>query len=243
MAFSALEALQAFGAGRAMAMQDKEIRRRETLTDGLLQAYDPNAGGFNAPAARQAYMQAGDIGGLQQFDQQHQQGQAASLEAHRARIVQGARFLEGVSDQTSYDAARRSARDFGIDLTDVPDVYDPNYIEGLRRAAQTFAPQASGNPTEFQRNYEYLQRTNPTAASDYLARQTESQPVVFDVNGDGAPDLVPRSYFNQQPAPQNTADLRKAADEAIAAGADPAAVEARLRQMSGGTASNGSGGF
>ena len=161
MAFSALEALQAFGAGRQMAFQDRERQRREQLRSDLIGAYDVNAGALDPNAARQAYLTAGDMEGLQSFDTNQTRQQEASLEAHRDRIVQAAQFLNGVQDEATWQAARSQASSFGIDLSDVPANYDPAYVDGLRRAAAAFNPQRPQQPYRWRSNSGDLMEVGP----------------------------------------------------------------------------------
>lgn len=144
MAFSALDALQSFGLGRQMAMQDREIKRQETLTDSLLGAYNPGTGRYDAQAARQAFVTARDPQGLQQFDQGQHQQTMADLQQQRERILLGARFLGGVKDEAGYQQAIQNYRMAGGDITDVPPNFDPQYVSGVLQIAQALAPQSEG---------------------------------------------------------------------------------------------------
>lgn len=205
MAFSALEALQAFGAGRQMALQDQERQRDRQLREGLVSAYDTTTGQIDPQAARQAYAGAGDIGGAMQFDRSRLQNVDAELENNRDRLIMGAQLLANVNDESSYQAALQIGRQNGIDIEGVPPNFDPSYVQGVvqlgTRLAQ--AGRAPQQPTSFQRDYEFIRERNPELAETYFRNQAEGSPVVFDMNGDGAPDLVPRSYFNQQGAGQD----------------------------------------
>ena len=131
MAFSALEALQAFGAGRQMAMQDRERQRADTLRQGLVSAYDVNTGQIDPTAARQAFAGAGDIGGAMEFDRSRLQNVEAELENNRDRLILGAQLFSNVNDESSYQAALNIGRQNGIDIAGVPPNFDPSYVQGV----------------------------------------------------------------------------------------------------------------
>ena len=149
-----------------------------------------------------------------QAQQRQMTGQAEEqeLENRRNNIIMGASFLEGVTDEAGFQAARQRAASAGIRLEGVPETYDPNFVNQVRQTAQSLiaahqrrSPQ--GQPPSIQREVEYLRSIGRNdLAEQRLQNFGEGAPVVFDVTGDGAPDLVPRSYFRQgQPVPQGSA--------------------------------------
>jgi hypothetical protein len=192
--------------------------------------------------------------GRQEVAQKQQQGHQmevdheAEIERRRDHIIMGAQLLQGVNDEAGYQRARQMAQQAGMDLSDIPPNFDPEYVRGVVDLGTRLheASRPPQQPTAFQRDYDFIRQRDPALGETYFRNQAEGSPVVFDVNGDGAPDLVPRSYFNngQQPAPgqpaaqgqPNEASLRSQAQEAIRNGADPAQVNARLQQMLGGGA-------
>lgn len=129
------------------------------------------------------------------------------LENRRNDIVMGASFLEGVTDNDGYLSALQRARTAGVNIEGAPEGYDPAYVDGIRRTAQSLvaAQQRSTaraqQPTNFQREYEYIARTfGPEAARDYLIRQTEPTPVT--VTGPSGTRIIPRSSIGSGSAPQ-----------------------------------------
>lgn len=90
------------------------------------------------------------------------------------------------------------------------------------------------HPPAMQQNYEFLNGIDPKLGTDYLHRQTDEPPLIAP-NGDGTFTIIPRtsgSGARQPPAARpDEATLRQQAADAIAKGADPAAVNARLEQM------------
>lgn len=177
---------QAYEAGTQRRRQDE---LRNALRGVATNPDDPNA--------VNALIQADPVQGMQ-FRQQQQQGQQAASERQREQIRLGARIVRQINprDEAGWQQALAIARQAGVDLSQVPQNFDPNYVQQLIQAGQALETQQGGQGTTLQRNYQWLQSQNPQLAETYLRNQTEGGPVVFDANGDGAPDLVPRSYFN-----------------------------------------------
>jgi hypothetical protein len=94
-----------------------------------------------------------------------------------------------------------------------------------------------GNPTNFQREYEFLQGKDPSLADKYLRGKAEGPPLVAN-NGDGTFTIIPRGFTGQQPPPE---------DEVTATG--PNGQKLRLNRQTnqwepmGGPSPGGSGGF
>lgn len=138
MAFSALEALQAFGAGRQTAVQDRaqtrleqDQQRSDTERAGLSKAYDVNTGNFDPARARAAYATAGDIPGALAFDQHMTQVHGEQFTQNRARFIAGAQFLADVHDEAGFQQAISQAHQAGVDLTGVPAHYDPQWVHSI----------------------------------------------------------------------------------------------------------------
>jgi hypothetical protein len=134
----------------------------------------------------------------QQQSQQHQQ----ALEAHRDNILKGAQIIRqlGVKDQAGWDQARAMAGQMGIDLSEVPAQFDPNYIHGMVSIADAFAQQHGQQGTAMQQNYEFLKGQDPNLADSYLHNQAEGPPLVSP-NGDGTFTIIPRAMIGGNQAP------------------------------------------
>ncbi len=160
MAFSSLEALQAFGMGREMAFQDRQrgrqeqqFQRDEGLREGLSRAYNPATGQIDQSAGRRAYAEAGDIGGALEFDQRMTAIHGAQFTQNRDRLIAGASFLRDVHDEASFQAAIQRARAAGIDLADVPPAYDPQWVQGVVQIGTRLQQaQHYQEPTTFQQD-------------------------------------------------------------------------------------------
>lgn len=128
-------------------------------------------------------------------EQMQQQGQVKALEAHREKIVLGARLIRQVNpqDQAGWDQVRGLAQQAGIDLADVPPQFDPNYVKGLVSIADTFEPQKQENaPTSFD-EYQRAQ-----ADPNYAKFLEERRGPLIANNGDGTFTLIPRSMGGPQ---------------------------------------------
>lgn len=248
MAFDALQALQAFGAGRQMAIQDRQQRRTDQLRTDLAGAYDPATGNIDATRARQAYVTAGDVPGAMEFDQHMTQQHGQLWTQNRDRIIAAVPFLEGVTDEATYQQALQTAHANGLDIQGAPPQFDPQWVQGIRTIGtrlreQARAPQA---PTTMQRNADFIEsRYGPTAADAYVSRQA-APPPILQHNADGTITITPQAgamlrrqdgQLPAQPPPvtRTPEQLRADAAEAIRQGADPAAVQAELARMLGGS--------
>lgn len=158
MAFSALEALQAFGAGRQMAQQNRTQRRAEqdqqrsdTERAGLSAAYDVDTGQIDPARARAAYAGAGDIGGALAFDQHMTETHGREFTQYRDALIAAPALLAGVHDEASYQAALRQAQQAGMGaaLQHAPPNYDPQWVQQVvtigthLQAAQHYQPPSS----------------------------------------------------------------------------------------------------
>lgn len=230
MAFNTLEALQAFGLGQQMSQQKREAERKEQLREELTQAYDPNTGQVDPARARQAYVGAGDIEGAMGFDQAYAGIQEKVSARDQERIRLGSRLLANVTDEASYQAARRAADSAGIELGDEPESYDPQWVEGVKQIGsvleQVNAKQGEGftlNPGAIR----YGPNGQVLAKSPY-------DPIV-----ESGGVIYSRPPSGPAQPPQGAQSMEQMAEAAIAAGADPAAVRARLQQMQGGAGPQG----
>lgn len=210
MAFSALEALQAFGAGRQMAQQDRaqtrterDQQRQDTERNDLSKSYDPATGQIDPVRARQAYVGAGDIGGALAFDQHMEQIHGAQFTQNRDRLIAGASFLSGVHDEAGYQSAIAQAHASGIDLANVPPHYDPEWVRNVVTIGTHLqAAQHYQGPTAFMQDAASAGIMPGTSAYRDLAIQHLATPRIMMV--DGVPTLVAGGGAggSQEPAPQ-----------------------------------------
>lgn len=136
-------------------------------------------------AFRQQQMQA----------QQHQ----AYIEQNRENIVRGAQIIRQVQpqDQAGWDRARALAQQAGVDVSQVPPQFDPQYVQGISALADALAPQKAGNaPT----SYEEYQRAQ--ADPNYGKFLEERRGPIVANNGDGTFTLIPRTSGQQGGGPQ-----------------------------------------
>lgn len=88
----------------------------------------------------------------QQFQQQRHQQTMDALAQHRDNIIKGAEIFRQINpkDQASYSQALQLAQQAGIDISEVPQQYDPQYVAGVTQIANTFAPPHNPQLVPFQ---------------------------------------------------------------------------------------------
>ena len=127
-----LGALQAFQQGRDMKRQDNTRSAfaayatdpsEQNLT-GLAQ-YDPQF-------VMQAKQQQAQAARQQQMDQERQMQQG------REKMGMVARLLGGVTDEGTYQQARAAAQQMGLDVSQAPPTYNPNWVGQQRMIAGLF---------------------------------------------------------------------------------------------------------
>jgi hypothetical protein len=202
-----------------------------------------------------------------QMEARSEQTRTRELANRRNDIIMGASFLEGIDQlppeqrPAFYMSAIQRAQAAGVNIEGAPPQYDEAYVGGVRQTAQALVrsqqrPQQPQQGPTIQREVEYYRSIGRNDLAEMrLENHAEGAPVLFDVTGDGYPDLVPRSQVRgaaQRPAPQplppnaTAESLRSEAADAIRAGADPSAVAAELGrdlqqlQQGGASPSNGS---
>lgn len=137
----AQNALAAFDQGRQRKQQDEARNAFATY------AANPNEASLNAlaPHNPQFVMQQRATLQKQQQDAQKQ---------HQEQIGLIGRLLSNVRDEGSYQQALAAARQGGIDLTDVPPNFDPNWVSNTKMLVDAFTKdggqQISGLARELQ---------------------------------------------------------------------------------------------
>jgi hypothetical protein len=78
-----------------------------------------------------------------QFRNQQMEYQKAQLAQHQDSILKGAEIIRQFNpkDQASYTAALQAAQVAGIDISQVPQQYNPQYVDGIIRTADALKPQ------------------------------------------------------------------------------------------------------
>lgn len=135
-AFNPLETLQAYGRAHIVKLeglkaqrQENEYQRGEAKRVGLMNAYNPTTGAIDAPAARQAYMAGGDVPGAIAFDAAQGKSKVDTLKSQLEIAQATTGLLSSATDPTSYAAARARAQAMGLDISGVPEQFDPQWVQ------------------------------------------------------------------------------------------------------------------
>jgi len=224
--FNALESLQAFGQAQQQGLQRQQLAMKAQEQQQVL-------------AARQA--------ASQQLQQGNYQGAAQTAAAGGDFDYAG---FATKAAEVGHKEALQQIEDLGqiALLADTPEKWDAY--------AQQYVQQGHPEAAKFIGQFSPESRASIIAqagkASEYLKQQQVEYKVIppggylqgFDSRGaplGGAQTAPPQQ---QAPAaPQSAGNLEAQAAQAIAAGADPSAVYARLRQMQGGAPSQGGATF
>jgi hypothetical protein len=72
------------------------------------------------------------------------------LSEHQDNIIKGAEIVRQFmpKDQASYSAALQAAQQAGIDISQVPQQYNQQYVEGIVKIADAMKPQPEGDPNQ-----------------------------------------------------------------------------------------------
>ena len=127
-----LGAMQAFQQGRDQRRQD------DTRTAFASYATDPSEGNLNGLAQfdPQFVMQAKQQ--QAQAARQAQQDQVTAAEQARQKMGMVARLLDGVQDENTYRQGLAAAQQMGLDVSQAPPTYDPNWVGQQRMIASLF---------------------------------------------------------------------------------------------------------
>jgi hypothetical protein len=127
-----LGAMQAFQQGRDMRTKDDT---RKAFTAYATDPNDTNLNGlaqFDPQFVMQAKQQQAQAARQQQQDMQQQQEQA------RQKMGMVARLLDGVQDEGTYQQGLAAAQQMGLDVSQAPPQYDPNWVGQQRMIASLF---------------------------------------------------------------------------------------------------------
>lgn len=126
---------------RQRKAQELEQQKQNDIKDAYNSGYEtrPDGSSFFNPQRVSEYLKSKGLGlEAQKFDQDYQTQQAAQLksqvEAQQNQNAFVSNILGSVRDQASYAIGKKRAVDAGIPGADqLPDVYDPKFIDGLRK--------------------------------------------------------------------------------------------------------------
>lgn len=127
-----------FARGSALRQMREERERQEGFQRSALAAFDPQTGQIDPVRMRSAFAQAGDIEGAMRFEESQREQAAAQRTAQRQQMMDVARLLDEATDQASYDRGRAIAQRMGLDMSDIPEAYDPAWVDQQRQIMRDF---------------------------------------------------------------------------------------------------------
>lgn len=227
---SVYDSLQYNNPGQAFtqAFQGGQQQRRDFETQNALAKYAQNP---NDPEAMQ---------GLAKFNPQmaiglqerKRQEAMRGLEAHRESIITGAKIFRqmNVRDQATYQQALQMAAQLGVDLTEVPQQYDPKYVQGIVSIADAMDPR-KGEQDRFV----------PLQPGGSLARiGQDGRAEIAIMQNDGSHPIGAPAQQPQQGMPR-VAD--QSSYDAVPPGAQYVGPDGQVRIKQGGQTQPASGGF
>jgi hypothetical protein len=127
----------------AQAFQQGQVNNRQNAARNAMAALVQNP---NNQQALQALAQA-DPGAAQQFQSQRLEAFKMQAAQHQENILKGAEILRQLQpkDQAGWDHARAVAQQAGVDISEVPAQFDPQYAQGLVAIADAWHPQTGQN--------------------------------------------------------------------------------------------------
>jgi hypothetical protein len=169
--------LQQGNAGDAFAQSFKQgqVDNRQNMARSAMAALVANPKNERALQA----LASVDPQAAQQFQQQQQQAALAGLEQHRDNIVKGAQLIRQMQpkDDAGWQQVLQVAHQAGIDVSEVPPHFDPQYVQGVVQLADTFAPQpgAQGKDIPVQQGGSVL-HVNPDGTSRWTVMPAGDAP-------------------------------------------------------------------
>jgi hypothetical protein len=137
--------LQNGNAGDAFtrAFQQGQVNNRQNMARSAMAALVKDPNNANALAA----LAKVDPETALEFRKQQLEYHKAQLAEHSDSIVKGAQILRQFQpkDQASYSQALAAAQQAGIDISQVPQQYNPEYVQGVIHIADALKPDASAN--------------------------------------------------------------------------------------------------
>ena len=172
--------------GRAQELVEQQARERRAAIFGKY--------GSDPAGARNDALAAVDMEALKVLD--------GLDEARKGQVIAGARLLEETNptDQASYDRALQLARQGGIDVSNAPPEYNPEWIEGIKHLGRVASgPAKASEPTANIKDYEYARAQGYTGT--FQQWQAENAGPVVVTNEDGTKTIIPRSALGGMASP------------------------------------------
>lgn len=174
------------------AFQQGQALQRQRATDNALMKYaqNPNDPGSVSELAKYDPRLAIQVRG------QMQQQRAKQQEAQSDQILMGAKIIRQVQpkDQAGWQQALGLARQFGVDISQVPEQYDPAYVQQIVAAADALSP---ARREDTPNSYDEYQRAQ--SDPNYAKFLEDRRGPLIANNGDGTFQIIPRQMFQQQP--------------------------------------------
>lgn len=119
---------------RASEYQQKrrEYQREEEARSALMSAYNPATGDLDPDKVRGAYAQSGDIKGITDFNKSQIDQRKSQVESALKQLEVTGQLLGSAVDATSYTMARQRGAAMGIDMSQVPEQYDPEWVRQMQ---------------------------------------------------------------------------------------------------------------
>lgn len=250
MAFSALEALQAFGAGRQLGLENTQRSAAQAYANG-----DPRGLATITGINPQLGMELQDHQDRRaQLEMQIRQG---ALQQHQASIMLAGSYMDQnpVTDEASYQRALGAVANLGGDVSHAPPHFDPQYVTDLQHAYHVLKSMQPGYDVA-QGAVHYTGDNQPIAHGGAppptivpvvpnggtVMRWYDPATQTWHVTGEGGGDVTPgapappaRPTIN---GPHGPMRLNAAGD-----GWEPVPASAAAVNQGGASPSNGSGGF
>lgn len=132
----------------AFAESQRKQQRQNALMQATRNAFDPETNKINPDKYRGALAELGDYEGLQSFEKSQAEQARVQRAAEKERLAAAKSQIEligqvagAAKDPQSYAAGLQVLRSAGIDVSSIPEQYDPSYVAQARNQALTAAQQ------------------------------------------------------------------------------------------------------
>lgn len=182
-----------------MADSQREREQLQTVNRLYSEAYDPATGRVDESRLYGGLAESGfgsQIPGLQeQYSKERKataEAKTAQLKFERDKLGAILNAASSAVDQPSYDIARSNLQRLGIDVSSIPEVYDPKYVQQASREAMDVKQRVDVTLAETERQ----DKQNKTAYSNYVRANVLKNP--------DAPILSEEEFLAQRAQPPAT---------------------------------------
>ncbi len=115
-------------------------------------------------------------------------------ERQRQNLIMGGKILRQIkpTDQASYDQARQMAAQVGVDISGVPEQFDPQYVSQIVQTADALDPPKSGEMPGIAKEVDYYRSIGRhDLAEQRMESHAAGSPLIMDM-GDGRKAVYPR---------------------------------------------------